>query len=100
VVIVDQPYLIGRQEGLVFLEAHGDDRLDGRGLENAQQQVRQLLSKLDKGVQAKDIDMQRLRTILDARSGYPQIIRVKSQSGLAVEQIRAVDKKMMESDPS
>lgn len=100
VVIVDQPYLIGRQEGLVFLEAHGDDRLDGRGLENAQQQVRQLLSKLDKGVQAKDIDMQRLKTILDARSGYPQIIRVKSQSGLAVEQIRAVDKKIMESDPS
>lgn len=99
VVIVNQPYLVGRKEGVVFLEAHGDARLDGRGLEKAQQQVRQLLTKLDKGGQPKDIDMQRLRMVLDALGGYPQIITVKPQSGMAVDQIRS-NGKTLDSDPS
>lgn len=100
VVIVDQPYLVGRHKGLVFLEAHGDAKLDRQDLEKAQKQVRQLLTKLDNSGQLKDIDAQRLRTVLDALGGYPQSITVKPQPGMAVDQIRLESNKALNADRS
>ncbi len=103
--IVNQPYLVGRQQGAVYLEAHGDTKLDAPALAKAQQQVRQLLARLNPRSASAAVDPQRVKVILGALSGYPQPITAAppadaDASGLAEDDAKSLDAKARSADPS
>ncbi len=92
--IVNQPFKIGRLNGLIYLEVHPFLEEDPRRNENEEQRVFDAIFA-ESGGQSADIDWDKVRLVIEAKNGIPTV--VSRASGLSPVEDPSLNRASLES---